>query len=287
MARGAPAVAPRERDDPLRELRWFIVFAFAGAWIVGGVAYIVLDLGELGLGIGVLMVAIGALVATKRYEGSLRSMVQGIIHWRLGVRWYAVAIGLPFVALAAALLLGPVVGGEGLPADAPAPAFLLMLPLYVLLFGGPEELGWRGYALPRLQARFSALTSTLLLAGIWMAWHVPVLALPSVLFDEVPLLPYLVVGVASSVVYTWLYNSTRGSILIVMVLHGATNLSLAWLGGSVMTYGVFAGAWVIVALVLVAAYGPANLARIPRQQRAASDAQSGVRGSRRGAAVVG
>lgn len=248
--------------SPLREVARFAGLAFLGAWLVGGLGYVVLDLGEFGLGIGVLMVAVAALVCTRRDEGSVRPMIRQIVRWRLGARWYAAALVVPFAAVAAALFASAATGRGGLAADAPGVGFLLMLPVFVLFFGGPEELGWRGYVLPRLQARFTALGATLLLSGIWMAWHIPVLLAPGVIFAEMPAVPYLVIGVTSSVVYTWLYNSTGGSILIVIILHGATNLSLAWIATA--HYPLLAGAWTLAAVAIIAIYGPRDLSRRAR-----------------------
>jgi uncharacterized protein len=261
------------RRNPMRELTVFVVAAFAGAWIVGGIAYVGLDLGEAGLGAGVLMVAVAALVLTYRDEGSVRPMIRQIVSWRLGVRWYAVALVLPAALVAVALSLASLAGGESIGTDAPALATVLTLPLYILVLGGPEELGWRGYALPRLQARFTALPATLMLAAIWMAWHLPVLLVPNLLFDTLPIAPYFVIGVASSVVYTWLYNSTGGSVLMAMVLHGSGNLALLWMPSSTVTWAALAAGWVVVALGVVVASGPVDLARGKRHRVGYEDAR--------------
>jgi uncharacterized protein len=273
MAGVASPVSPGpSHRRPMRELAWFVAVAFAGAWTVGGIAYVALELGEAGLGIGVLMVAVAALVLSYRADGSLWPISRQIVRWRVAARWYGVALALPAVLVAAALVLAPLVGGENSSANTPGLATLLTLPLFILILGGPEEIGWRGYALPRLQARFSALSATLLLAAIWMVWHVPVLLVPTSLFADLPVVPYLVIGVASSVVYTWLYNSTNGSILLAMVLHGAFNLALSWMPASVATWGVLAGGWVVVAIGICIVYGPANLSRTMRHHVQYEDA---------------
>lgn len=255
--------------SPSREVGWFLVLAFGGSWLVAGVGLLLFDLGEAGLGIGVLMVAVAALLRTRADSGSFGPILRDVVLWRFGLQWYATALLLPFVALAAALLLGPRFGGTGLTPDAPGGGMLLLLPLFVLFLGGPEELGWRGYALPRLQVRLGALAASLLLGGIWMVWHIPAF-LVSDLFSGIPLIPYLVTGVASSVAYTWLYNSTSGSILVAMLLHGSTNLSLAWLPQSTPSYAVYAAFWVAIAVVLCGVLGPEHLSRSPRRREGAS-----------------
>jgi uncharacterized protein len=260
-----PLTDVRERS-PLREVGRFILYAFAGAWAAGGIGYFLLDLGQVGLGVGVLMVAVAALVCTRRDEGSARSLVERVTRWRIDGRWYGAALLIPFLALAAVWLLAPIAADPVARSEVPGPSLLLLFPVYVLLFGGPEELGWRGYALPRLQARFSALTSSAVLAALWMAWHAPLFLMPDAPgFSEVPVAAYLVIGTASCVVYTWLYNSTRGSILAAVLLHASKNLSLAWLLLPI-DYALYAGTWVVLALGLVLAYGPKDLSRLPRHR---------------------
>ncbi|MFC6723724.1 CPBP family intramembrane glutamic endopeptidase, partial [Halobium palmae] len=83
-----------------------------------------------------------------------------------------------------------------------------------------EEAGWRGYLLPRLQSRWGALTASLLPGVVWFLWHVPLLFLPGDTNGAMPLPLMAAFVVASSVMYTWLYNSTGGSVLAVTLLHG-------------------------------------------------------------------
>lgn len=248
---------------PLTETVRFVVFAYLASWTVGGVAFVALDLGEVGLAIGVLMVAVVALALTRRDQGSMRPMWRAILRWRVPAASYVAAIGLPLVLVGAAVAITGAIGGVGLESDPAGPAILLLLPLYVLLLGGPEEPGWRGYALPRLQTRFDALTSSLIIGAVWLGWHLPLFMIDNPLFSVIPLGAYGVMAVASSVVYTWLYNSSRGSVLLAMILHGATNLSLVWVGDHAAWYAL-AGLWVLVAIGLIAWFGARDLAAHPR-----------------------
>ena len=89
-----------------------------------------------------------------------------------------------------------------------------------------EELGWRGFVLPRMQARHSALKASLLIGILWGPWHLP-LWLTGTESHPISLYPAFVVAViASSVFYTWLYNNTGGSLLIVVLYHAASNLPI-------------------------------------------------------------
>lgn len=251
---------------PLGEVVAFVAAAYLGSWLVGGIGFVVLDLGEVGLAGGVLMVPVAALLLTHREEGNVVSLVERIVQWRVPIGWYGVAVVLPLAAVVLAVALASVVFGGGPGGDPVGWVTLLMLPLYVLLLGGPEEVGWRGYALPRLQARIDALGSSLVVGAIWIGWHIPVFIFPSELFDAVPFLPYAAMALSSSVVYTWLYNSARGSVLLAMILHGSMNLSLMWVDSTAAWY-LLAAVWTVIAVGLTARYGRTNLSYRARQQR--------------------
>ena len=99
----------------------------------------------------------------------------------------------------------------------------------ILLFRGPlqEEVGWRGYALPRLQTRFSALISSVILGVLWFAWHIPYYTL----VGEEAIFQSQFIGLAFShilltIFFTWLYNNTGGSLLVSLIFH--TTISFSW-----------------------------------------------------------
>ena len=140
----------------------------------------------------------------------------------------------------------------------------------MLIGGGLEEIGWRGFALPRLQAEYSALTASLLLGVVWITWHAPLFVVPGAIQTELNPLPFLIQGLALAVVFTWLYNSTRGSLLLVVLLHGTVNawLTSVWFlraGVSSGTLWLFAGLLGMIAVCLVVVYGRENLSHRHRQ----------------------
>ena len=106
----------------------------------------------------------------------------------------------------------------------------------VLFLGGPlgEELGWRGFALPRLQGRHTALTSSVVLGLVWGLWHIPLYFVPGTGQYEITRsgngVAFAIGGAATwtiglSVLFTWLFNQTRGSLLVVIGFHAAVNLA--------------------------------------------------------------
>ena len=145
--------------------------------------------------------------------GESRAFRRRLTRWRIGVRWYI----LGSVILPAAYL-----AGVGLAAVGPGifPLHLerfALLPLFVVANLG-EEIGWRGYALPKLQQHVSPLTSSVIVGVAWAAFHWVALA-------QNPTQPwgYLAVGslslIAMSVVMTWLFNRTGGSVVLMVLVH--------------------------------------------------------------------
>lgn len=208
--------------------------------------------------------ALAAIAVAAIAEGrtGLKDLLGRMVRWRVGARWYAVALGLPVIlALAAAglhFVLGARVAVElgGLSA--------LNFVVFVLIIG--EELGWRGYALPRLLVGRSALSASLILGVLWGAWHLPTFFVSGAPQHGLPFSAFVLLTVAYSVVFTWVYLHTRGSVLIATLLHGAINFSQGlFLGGidPAREYWLLAAVYGVAALALVAATG-SSLSRNPR-----------------------
>jgi len=122
--------------------------------------------------------SLAAIVLTAMDDGrnAVRDLFSGLLKWRVGVRWYLVVLLLPAVFCLSAVALHVLLGGAAPRLYSPVPWYLL--PAYfllVLLFVGPmtEEIGWRWYALPMLQAERSALSASLVLGSSWALWHLP------------------------------------------------------------------------------------------------------------------
>jgi uncharacterized protein len=250
-----------------REMAVFLAVTFAVSWVVGiaGAAVV----GPTAYLAGVFGPAVGALWATKRYEGSARSVWSAVARWRVAPRWYLVALALPLVVLGAAYLVARALGISW-DVDEPmaVPVALGFLVFAIVIGGGPEELGWRGYLLPRLQDRWGALTASLALGAIWTLWHAPLWLLPDLPFRDMSFPLYAVQVLAMSVAYTWLFNTTSGSVLLVMLLHASQNLSMQYLTPTVTAQALVTATWVVVAVAVALRFGASSLADAPRVDRA-------------------
>jgi uncharacterized protein len=140
--------------------------------------------------------------------------------------WLLVVVG-PVAVVLAAIALAAVLGTSPGDFNDPATAYLVLPAfLVILVAGGPlgEELGWRGFALDRLQARSGPVAASVLLGLVWGLWHLPLFLDPSQVQASLPPLLYLGQTTTTAVIYTWVWNRTR-SLPVVLVLHTMTNLA--------------------------------------------------------------
>jgi membrane protease YdiL (CAAX protease family) len=95
----------------------------------------------------------------------------------------------------------------------------------VVLVSLGEEVGWRGYALPALQARYGALVSSVVLGTMWALWHLPLFFNPDMFYSNMPFVIQLAIQVPMAILFTWVFNSTGGSVLLAILLHSMINAS--------------------------------------------------------------
>ena len=208
------------------------------------------------LSFGPLIAAVIVVAVTDGRHG-LRALGARMLRWRVGWRWYAVALALPLSVDALASVINVALG-------APAPSFDLGAPWYtvILVFAirlvnpmdGPvgEEPGWRGFALPGLQFTRSPLVATTILALLVTGWHLP-LVLGSA---SNPLPPFALIGTfAGTFWFTWVFNHTNGSVLITLIMHAADGTFLGLLTAGLGAVDLERALLVKVVLVCVVTIG--------------------------------
>jgi uncharacterized protein len=202
---------------------------------------------------------VSAIVVVSIAEGlpGLARLGRRVIRWRVNWIWYAAAIGVPLLVYVAAT-------GLNLAAGAPAPSLDQFHPWYAvfLVFAlgvlnpleGPlgEEPGWRGFALPRLQSRWSPLVTAAVMGLLITAWHLPLVFLPQ--FDLS--LPDILTTILVTFWYTWLFNRTGGSVLLTLIAHaaeGTVNIQGLWRSGAGGEGAVWASmiAWALLVIALL------------------------------------
>ena len=231
--------APRVMWHPAAALRrhpliGYFALTFAFSWLIVIVLGVALRLpAQVVVALNTIGPTFGAVVMTALLDGraGLRRLLRSLARWRIGARWYLFALlGIPLIYLLGTLAL------PGVLADVRPPVPVPWLVEYLIVFvaggivGGPlfEEPGWRGFALPRLQAQLGPLRGTLLLGGLWGAWHLPQYFVPAWAAQNGGLHPssvivYLLVVPAIAVIMTWVYNRTQGSLLLAVLAHASVN----------------------------------------------------------------
>ena len=227
-------------------LIFYFALTYAISWplwlmsrLTGGIlATILLVVG----GFGPLLAA----VITIRYlGGSLPDWLHAIVRWRVPVRFYVYALGVPVLIMAVMNAVLAALGQEPEISLVPEriPGYLQMFFLTAVIFGGQEEPGWRGFALPRLEERHVPLVATLILGLGWGVWHIPLYGPAG-----------FVVPLVLAFFYSWLYNRTQ-SVLLCILLHASFTAAqdhLLLSADSRIVDFVLLGTYVVGAGVLIA-----------------------------------
>jgi len=254
----------------------FFILAYALSWIIG-IPLALRAQGIIKMQIPFslhYLIAYGpmlsALIVTGITSGcsGLQKLLDQMTKWRIGLSWWLFAASPLFFYFLTASVLWVIQGkpinlntlGE---IDFLPPLGLFSLPLWILTFGIGEETGWRGFALPRLQKGRSALSATIILWLVWTFWHFPMF------FYSYPLsiLPGFLIGLlAGSITFTWLYNSTRGSVMMTALWHGAFNFTTACVSCKTgISAAAVSTAVMIWAVLIVLMFKTANLSHSSKQ----------------------
>lgn len=221
----------------------FFAIVFGFTWSLGAISVLARGWLDAHLGpitathpafiVAVYAPSLTAIGLTAFIEGrsGLKTLLGRLAPWRVRWHWSALLlIGLPMSALAVSRLIGSAAGHPVDPLNLPA---LLAAALPALLLDpGPlgEELGWRGFALPRMLERRPPLAASLVLGGIWGLWHLPGFLQPGIIQSALPVPVFLLGILAMSVLSTWLFVNAGGSVVPSILLH--------WIGNSFRLLGI-------------------------------------------------
>jgi len=228
--------------------------------------------------------AIAALVLTGFEHGRLgvQRLLSRLLHWRVGAQWYLVALLTPPIIAISALGTYRFLAGvpPRIPAPLPrelaqigaeSPVTYALLAVFFVWGSLAEELGWRGYALPRLLGTYSALTASVIIGVVWAVWHLPLFLMNASAQASIPFGWYLLYALSLSVLFTWLYNNTGGSLLLATLFHAVIQASTVLLpmlpasAGDTRPYVLSALLTMLAALLVVLISGPAALSRKRRR----------------------
>jgi uncharacterized protein len=179
------------------------------------------------------MLAAYIMIRTLEGKDAWKRFRKSIWKVKVGLKWYLFAL----LFIPAVMYIGMVIVNGGIPKfEGLTAAFFITYPFYLVavFFGGgpfPEEIGWRGFALPRMQAKFGPLKATMLLSILWAFWHLPHFLTTaqkggpdsslSTVLSNMPI--FLILCVAISIILTWVFNCKQGNLFIVMLVHASLN----------------------------------------------------------------
>jgi membrane protease YdiL (CAAX protease family) len=179
---------------------------------------------------------LSAIGVTLFFHGraGIKSLFKPVLKWRVGLIWYFWALAAPLLAPCLGLVLWSLwsKNSPNLPSLGSAIKMWLIATPLIGIFIITEETGWRAFVLPRLQSLGSALWASLILGALWSFWHYPLGVAVDCGYGEsaITILLSLLVFTASTMLFatlmTWVFNSSGGSLLLMLLMHGSSNASL-------------------------------------------------------------
>lgn len=259
----------------------YFVATFAWTWLIWGTGILLGITAESGEGpivallgvIGPMVTGIGFTYLTRDKEGRREYWKRIVDFKRISARWYLVIFLFVPLLISLATLFDVLAGGNGaswgetLLNAATNPFSLLLSFLFASLIPFIEELGWRGYVLDRLQERYSALVSSLIIGVVWSLWHLPLFfvegSYQAGLGFGTPAFWLFLIGIIPlSLPFTWIYNNTGRSTLAVILFHAMVNLTgeLIALTERADTFSIIL--WFVAAIVITIRWS----AKTPKRQ---------------------
>ncbi len=275
----------RALRSPVLASPWpFFILVFCWTWffwiftaVLGISAQSALGITLVVVGLlGPMLGGVGFTYLTQDNEGWRQYWSRVVDAKRIPAKWYLVIFLFVPCLIAVAVLIDIALNGNAVltligkrvSPFLSAPFMIVPFLLRAVIYGPlPEELGWRGYVLDRLQARWNALVSSLILGPIWALWHLPLFYIK----DMNPFFSqgawslwfwlFMVGVIAMAVIYTWIFNNTRHSTLAVILFHFVTNITFEFTNVTAETNLYATLFWIVAAAGVVALWGAGSLTR--------------------------
>ena len=196
---------------------WLLLAATGGDPMAGPVATALWVLGGLGP-------AIATLILVWRAEGreGMARLGRSLGRWRFGRAGWLLLVPLPVAVTG----VGVLAALDRVSLEPAVAATLPLLPVFLLsgvVLGGLEEVGWRGYLQPLLQVRYPGVTAALVVGAVWSLWHAPLFLLEGTSQAATSAATFTLGALALSVLFAWVWNSSGGNLLLLVLLHAALN----------------------------------------------------------------
>jgi membrane protease YdiL (CAAX protease family) len=221
-----------------RPFLFFLIFTFAISFITGfPMAFVPGKFGELAY-LSNFGPALGALLVVGIAEGpdGIRGLVRSLFQWRVSFAWYLVVLLGPALTMVTAILLYNVFGENDSAQNlnnwiSILPQHLLVIvSLFLFMMAGiwGEEVGWRGFALPKLQKTYHPLLASLILGAVWAVWHLPAFFVDNSQQAQLGMTYFFLATLGYSILYSWIYNGSKESLFMIWLLHSANNATVSY-----------------------------------------------------------
>jgi uncharacterized protein len=219
------------------ELILFFILSLAFPWAIWGttileswgiISYHIPQ--SLAFWIGLNLATLGTILAS-RDRVLLQDIVNRLTLWRIPGIWYFLALGMTGTISLAAILVFKISGiTTNNVSNQSIWSFLGLLLFQIFFFLLTEELAWRGYALPALMSRYNLLTASLILGVFWGIWHLPLFFITGSFHSMIPFGGFFISTIAMSILVSWIFAHTKGSILLAAIFHASTDITISLTG---------------------------------------------------------
>jgi membrane protease YdiL (CAAX protease family) len=232
--------------------------------------------------------SLSGIIITAIADGKdgLKKLFGRLLIWRIGIGYWAFALFILPPTILLGLYLSPFFGGEPIDLSNIQPLYIIV-PMLIMTFitaGLGEEIGWTGFLTPRLQTHYNALVSSIIRGVLWGLWHFPLFIFSGLDHPILEGFPYadwvaqkgfliamgsfiLMNQIPWSVFYTWMFNNSKGSLLLPAILHGSEVWMAYWVLSTGINQGNYDNYWgyglimVLIAVIIVLTNGARNLSR--------------------------
>ncbi|MCA9346848.1 CPBP family intramembrane metalloprotease [Candidatus Saccharibacteria bacterium] len=200
------------------------------------------------IGITIAVYISAALSGGKK---AVKDLLSRIVRVKVQFKWYVIALFLVPAISVVTMGIFKLFGGEllvGKDITTASLPFVFLVEFWLFLI--TEESAWRGFALPRLQSRYTPLKASVILGTIWAIWHIPLFLITDSFQSSIPYVGFFVSTIATSIAITWLFNNSRGSVFLTAIFHSSTDVAIGYLGVMSGSRGLF---WLFVAFQVTVA----------------------------------
>ncbi|WP_207649976.1 CPBP family intramembrane glutamic endopeptidase [Clostridium cavendishii] len=228
---------------------------FLFTWIFWGIAFTSISLNGPFRILGSFMPSVMAIIFTSYYDGfiGIKKLLRKLSIWRVNpffvvfiFLYTSITIYIPsFICSIIGVDYKIYINDHISSFQLNSPSTILICFFAIIIFGGPlgEELGWRGFVLPKLQQKVNPLISSIIIGIIWTSWHIPMFYFHVPGYD-ISFISYLLETIYLAIIFTWVYNNTKGSLLIIILYHSIDNFIMAICFNAFMeSFNIYTALW--------------------------------------------